>query len=540
MKKRVALLMAAVMAVNVFPMTAFASEEGEKVVRVGVAYDPVTLDYAQLNSEPATDMNVMIGDPLIRLKDGEYVGGLAESWEVSEDGKEWTFTLREGLTYSDGTTPITTEDLVYAAKRLLDSEMGFGNAEEGFDLVNGEAYYNGECSFEDVGIEVIDDLHIKYAFDIPRYEVSFTGTALFAPLEEDFVEPLGTEYGSSPEKTLSSGPYVMTEWTSDSTVTFAKNENYWDKDSIHIDTFEFIIGASGDTGVDMMLAGELDLWPAGNQVQRQVMEDAGFESSISYSAYQGLNLNHKGKTEETGLYLGNANFRKALSYAIDRTALTVSVMTGATAANRLTAPSEEGVEGTFQEDFPYEGWPVTADVEKAQEYLNLALEELGKTIDDVPEIELLCYDSQGAIDVLSAVQDMLLTNLGIHTVINAQTIQIMTSSAMSGDYDLWWGGNAIEEPDALEGFLTSYTTADASDLRGYSNEEFDALYDAALSAPTLEERREKYFEVEQFFCDNTMSLIFGWTEGGYYYDSKFTGLTFEAGSPDYTYMDIAE
>lgn len=131
MKKRVALLMAAVMAVNVFPMTAFASEEGEKVVRVGVAYDPVTLDYAQLNSEPATDMNVMIGDPLIRLKDGEYVGGLAESWEVSEDGKEWTFTLREGLTYSDGTTPITTEDLVYAAKRLLDSEMGFGNAEEG-------------------------------------------------------------------------------------------------------------------------------------------------------------------------------------------------------------------------------------------------------------------------------------------------------------------------------------------------------------------------------------------------------------------------
>ena len=183
---------------------------------------------------------------------------------------------------------------------------------------------------------------------------------------------------------------------------------------------------------------------------------------------------------------------------------------------------------------------MTADVEKAQEYLNLALEELGKTIDDVPEIELLCYDSQGAIDVLSAVQDMLLTNLGIHTVINAQTIQIMTSGAMSGDYDLWWGGNAIEEPDALEGFLTSYTTADASDLRGYSNEEFDALYDAALSAPTLEERREKYFEVEQFFCDNTMSLIFGWTEGGYYYDSKFMGLTFEAGSPDYTYMDIAE
>lgn len=541
MKRKMALLMVAAMAVNVMPAVSFA-EEGEKVVRVGVAYDPVTLDYAQINADPATDMDTMIGDALIRNKNGEYIGGIAQSWEISEDGKEWTFTLKEGLTYSDGETPVTTEDLVYAVKRLLNPEGGYNNSDSAFVFKNGKAYYDGACAWEEVGVEAIDDLTIKYTFENPQYELNFTSTTLYAPLEEAFVEPLGVEYGSSAEKTLGNGPFVVTEWMSDSSVTMVKNENYWDADSIKIDQFTFLVGASSDTGIDMMMAGELDLWPAGNAMQRQVMEDSGYECCITYGSYQGLNINHKGKTEETGLFLGNANFRKAISYAVDRTALTASVMTGADPASRLVAPSEGGVEKTFQEEFPYEAWPVTAEPEKAKEYLNAALEELGKTIDEVPAIELLCYDSQGSIDILSAVQDMLLTNLGIQCVINPQTIQVMINSAMSGDYDLWYGGNAIAEPDALEDYLNSYTTesGQTSGLRGYSNEEFDKLYATALASPTIEERRSNFFEIEKFFCDNTMTLLLGWSESGYYYDSQFQGLYYDGGTPVFTYMDIAE
>jgi oligopeptide transport system substrate-binding protein len=542
MKRKVVLVMAAIMAISAMPVASVAAAEEGKTIRIGVGYDPVTLDYAQINSDPATEMNSMIGDPLIRNKNGEYIGGIAESWEASDDGKEWTFVLKEGLTYSDGVTPVTTEDLEYAAKRLLDADGGYNNADSGFILVNGKEYYNGECEWDEVGIEVIDDLTIKYTFNDPQYELSFTSTSLYAPLEESFVSELGVEYGSAADKILGNGPYVVEEWSSDSSVTLVKNENYWDADSINIDEFTFLVGATGDTGVDMMLAGELDLWPSGSQVQNQLMADNGYESYTTYTAYQGLNLNHQGKTEETGLFLGNANFRKALSYAIDREALTMSVMTSATPASRLVAPNEAGVETTFQEEFEYEAWPTTADPEKAKEYLNAALEELGKTEDDIPEIELLCYESQGAIDILSAVQDMLLSNLGIKTVINPQTIQVMINNAMTGDYDLWYGGNNIGEPDALEGYLYSYTTeaGESSALRGYSNEEFDTLYKTALASPTIEERRSNFFEVEKFFCDNTMTLLLGWTNGGYYYNSEFEGLYYDGGNPVYTYMDIAE
>lgn len=539
MKKWTALTLAAALTVTAVPIAVMADEAEGKTARIGAPYDPVTLDYAELNADPATYMDMLIGETLIRNKQGEYIGGLAESWEVSEDGKTWTFHLKEGLTYNDGTTPVTTEDLVYAAKRLMDPEVGHYNAESGYILENGEEYYAGECQWEDVGIHAVDDLTIEYTFKNPQYESTFTSASLFAPLEESFVEELGTEYGSSADKLLTDGPFKVTEWISDSSLTLVKNENYWDADSISMDELYFAIGASGDTGVDMMLAGELDFVPTGSKQQQQTLLDEGFEITTYTTSYRCLNLNHGGKTEESGLFLGNANFRKALSYAIDRTALCNSVITSDQPATRLTAPSEVGVEKSFNEEFPYEGWPAQADPEKAQEYLNLALEELGKTIDDVPALDLLCYEAQGSIDTLAAVQDMLKTNLGIESNINPQTIQVMISSAMSGDYDLWFGGNSLEIPDALSGFMSSYTSAMASALRNYSNEEYDALYDTAVASPTLEERKANYFEVEKFFCDNTLNLILGWTEGGFIYKSGYTGF-YNTVETDFTYLDIAE
>lgn len=134
---------------------------------------------------------------------------------------------------------------------------------------------------------------------------------------------------------------------------------------------------------------------------------------------------------------------------------------------------------------------------------------------------------------------MLKKNLGIETTINSQTIQVMVSNAMSGDYDFWYGGNSLEIPDALSGFLSSYTSSNQSALRGYSNEEYDKLYDEALASPTIEERKANYFEVEKFFCDNTLNLILGWADGGFQYKSGYTGF-YNTVETDFTYLDFAE
>jgi ABC-type oligopeptide transport system substrate-binding subunit len=97
---------------------------------------------------------------------------------------------------------------------------------------------------------------------------------------------------------------------------------------------------------------------------------------------------------------------------------------------------------------------------------------------------------------------MLLTNLGIQTVISPQTIQVMITNVMNGDYDLWYGGNSITEPDALEDYLYSFTTesGETSALRGYSNEEFDELYNTALASATIEDGTPVLADIQTGGC----------------------------------------
>ncbi|MBQ9306532.1 MAG: peptide ABC transporter substrate-binding protein, partial [Clostridia bacterium] len=94
-----------------------------------MGYDPNTLDYAEVNLDSANFVIEATAETLIRdIGNDEYVPGLAESWEKSEDAKTWTFHLREGLTYQDGETPITAEDFRYNLMRTIDPEAAHGNA----------------------------------------------------------------------------------------------------------------------------------------------------------------------------------------------------------------------------------------------------------------------------------------------------------------------------------------------------------------------------------------------------------------------------
>lgn len=477
------------------------------VVRIAFGYDPNTLDYGKVNLDVANFILEHTSEALMtQSADGGYVLGIADSYEKSEDGRVWTFKLREGLTYQDGTTPITTEDLYYAVKRLLDPNEPQDNAS--FGLANSEAYYGGEVGFEEVGVKVIDDLTIEYTFTNPTYESNFTSTSLYAPMEQAFVEAAGVTYGSSAETYLANGPYMVEEWLPDASVTLVKNPAYRDPAAAVVDRIEITLNASADVQVDMLLAGDLDIGAFNDPLKLQTLRDGGlFVSDESFThTYQGLNLRAGGKSEETGRFLSNANFRNALSAAIDREALAASTMSGYTPAYRLSAPGEPAYEANPD----YAPWNTKADPEKAQQYLAAALEELGATKEEIPVLELMCYESQGAIDNLAAVQDMLRVNLGIETQIAPCTIQVMISNAMSGQYDLWWGGNENSVPDACESYLDGFQSSNPSPLRGYADPEFDALYNAAMTSPTLDERLANYANLEKYFCENCMCLILGW------------------------------
>lgn len=500
-KKLIAAALCLMLCMSLLPAVA----EGN-AVRIAFGYDPNTLDYAMSNLDTANFILSHIAETLL-VQDaaGAYVPGIAESYEKSEDGRVWTFKIKEGLTYQDGETAITADDLFFAAQRLLDPAAPKNNAI--FWLANSEAYYAGEAAFDEVGVKKLDDYTIEYTFTNPTYESTFTGASLFAPLEQAYVEAGGEIYGSSSYLPLANGPFMVEEWLDDASVTLVRNPAYQNKDAVTVDEIDITLNASADVILDMMLAGELDIASFNDPLMLQTLEDSGFVKGESYSStYQGLNLRGGGRNEETGKFLSNANFRRAISTALNREALAASVMTGYTPTWRLCAPGEPA----YNANPDYKAWDTTANVELANQYLDAALEELGVTKDQIPVIQLMCYESQGAINSLSAVQDQLRVNLGLETEITPCTIQVMISNAMSGNYDLWWGGNEITVPDACASYLEGFLSNSGMPLRGYADPEFDVLYNAAVSSATLDERLSNFAKLEAYFCENAMCIILGW------------------------------
>jgi ABC-type oligopeptide transport system substrate-binding subunit len=233
-------------------------EEVFKSVKIGIPYDPSTLDPGRIDMDSASDVASILYDSLLRDNNGQAEPGAAASWSKSDDNTEWTFTLRDGLVFSDG-SPITSEDFAFAFKRMLDPELGFNNA-GGFLFIKGATeYYNGEGSIDDVAIETPDAKTIKLAYTQPKFESEFT-TYTYTPMSKAVSDAQGQEYGTAPDKLLSNGPFKLASWVPDASLTLVKNESYWAADEIKVSQIDFVVGAAAsDTAVDMILAGDVSL-----------------------------------------------------------------------------------------------------------------------------------------------------------------------------------------------------------------------------------------------------------------------------------------
>lgn len=509
----------------------------DKEIKVGIAYEMDTLDPAQANVDVDFMVMYLAGEALIRSAEGKAVPGSAESWEANEENTEYTFHLRKDSTFSDG-TPITAEDFKYSLLRTLDPEKAYANTSKLSFITNADKYAAGEAAAEDVGIEVIDEYTLKITCAVATYPISFSSVA-FLPLKQDFVEAAGEQYGTEADKVLTNGAFAITDWVHDSQVTLVKNETYWNAASINLTKIDGMINAAGDTAVDMMLAGDLDAVEFDSAEPVGTLSDAGYSTESYVNGYQFLNISYKGATEETGKWLSNKNFRLALSNALDRTALVQSVYTADIPASRLTGATEVGADQYFNEEHPYTGWNVTQDTAKAQEYMKLAMAEMGvSSVEEIPTFTMLCFDSSNNMDALNAVADMWLKTLGIKCQIDAQPISTMVSKAMAGEFDFWKGGQAVSSLDWLE-FLQSFTS-EANQVYFYKDAEFDKLYNAANTAATWEERKDAMFELEKYFCENVVDLQVTWSQSTLVFNDRVTGTTINTDAIDYTYADVTE
>jgi oligopeptide transport system substrate-binding protein len=470
-----------------------------KVFRMA-ANEPPNLD-PQLGTDTVSIMvanGVLEG--LIRVHDGKVLPGMAETWEISEDGLTYTFHMRDAQ-WSDG-QKVTAKDFEYSFIRLLDPATASEYAFQGYYIVNGEEFNTGKITDPtQVGVKALDDKTLEIKLKAPtKYFLALTGFLSFMPSRKDLVEQYKEGYAADFDKAVYNGPFTLTEWQHDASMVLEKNPNYWNKDAIKLDRVEFTIVTDSKTVINMYEAGDTDMATISKDLIAKYKTEGKANFSPDGSEFY-FQFNVKGRTPEIGKFLSNKNFIHALGFAIDRQAFCDQVLkNGSTPAQRYIQPLLMGTNDKFSNEYPLDYYPATADVAKAKEFLETALKELGTTADKIPTIEYLTDDSDVARTNGEAIQDMLSKNLGVKIEIKQVQFKQRLELMNAGDYDFVFAGWGPDYDDPMT-YADLWVTGGGHNNTNWSNAKYDELIAFAKSSSDEKARAEAMFESEKILLE---------------------------------------
>lgn len=490
-----------------------------KVFRYSTSTEPTTLDPTKSNCIPDNEIQHALTESLVRNTGGEVMPGVAESWEVSEDGLTYTFHLNPDAKWSDG-EQITAQDFVYSWQRLMNPDTAAPYAFIGEYLKNGLAVEKGEMDPSQLGVVAQDDTTLVVTLERPTaYFLSMIGAqAQFAPLRQDIVEQYGSDFAADYEKNVYSGPYVLTK-SSDNQWFFEPNENYWDADSIKLDRVELNYVQNPDTAVAMYEDGELDYvsLPTASISAYEGKDNTFLNGNVDYFYF-----NMNGSCPE----LANKNMRLALNYALNRNEYNQLVNSGYyKPSNGLVFSGLTGVNGTYGEESTLESYPLDGDDAKAKEYLNAALSELGYSDPSEVTLTLTTSDNESSKKQAEVCQEMWNSTLGINVEIEQITYNEVLTRQQEGEYEIIWAGWGSDYDDPYS-YLELFMSSSSYNYSGFKNDEYDALMTATQTETDAAARMEMMHQAEQILVDEGAFLPQAEREVHYLLDDDVKDLTF--------------
>jgi len=499
--------------------------------------DMMTLDVSLMNDEMSALVMYAVNEALIRYSRGEIIPGIAEKYDVSDDGIVYTFHLRDA-NWSDG-KPVTAYDFEYAYLRLLSPETGSTQIESFSAVLNAMEYARGEITdTSQVGIKAVDDktLVITLTKPEPFFLEEMAQGINFYPIRKDYVEKYGQNYGSSPESFIGCGPFVLTEWAQGSKITMEKNPGYWDADSIILEQVVEYIVADENTRVGMYDLGEVDGIYSISAVQTVKYSD-------SFRTRAGGTLQHLVFMSREGAVLSNKNLRLALSYAINRDSIVKAIASPGTVVADSMIDPEISLDGeSIVEKYPASNnVHISGDPAKAKEYLNAALSEMGlSSPSELPAINYVCLDSPTHRAYAEALQAQWQDVLGVNVDINIMPVPQAIGSLLAGEFDIFLNG--MSTGVAPETLLDNYTLDNPNNYAKWSNQEYTDLFNESMNADNLEERFTKLQQAHQLILDECpVSPL--WLPGtAYLFRDYVDGIFYgrQTGSIEFIYAKILE
>lgn len=469
----------------------------------------------------------------------------AETVDISDDKLVYTFHLREDATWSNG-DPVVATDYEFAWQQALNPEVASDYAYMLYFIHNAEPYFNGEVEWSEVGVKVIDDHTLEVTLDNPLpYATDLFAFPTLAPINQKFYEEVGADkYATDAEYFCCNGMYELTEWSHNSEIVFEKREEYWNADAVGPDTIVYKIITDSQAGLNSYLSREIDYTDLDSGEVVQQAEAAGFEVGVkpARSSYY-LIVN----TEDE--FMSNQNLRLALAYSIDKQALVDTVyqndnqpMTSFTPPAIMGAAGADGP--SFQEALLEERgemYPGSGDLEKAQEYLQAALEELGCTVDEL-NLSIDCADDSLRRNCATFLQEQWRQNLGIENItVNSMQTKQVSANRQSGDYCMSLGGWSPDYNDAIN-FLDLWVTDGGNNDSFWSNEEYDNLIAQATAEADEEVRQQYLFDAEEILAAEMPIIPLYWQCQNYSYNSDkiVDGAIITANQTTFYYATLAE
>lgn len=447
--------------------------------------NPETLDPALNSAIDASNTIITIFEPLLLINENnEVIGGQAESWEASEDGLTWTFTMRDGLKWSDG-TDLTAKDFEYSFKRMANPDTAAPYAETCLGMIDGfDAAQAGDP--DALNVKASDDgktLTIVLSYPCSYFD-KMAAFAAMSPVQQATVEANGDSWCTSADTFVSNGPYMITDWTPSERIVLSKNPNYvggWDNSKIVSDTITLLLLEDSSASFAAYNSGEAVLIkdvPTDEIPSLTKAEDGGdfYVDTILGTYYVSLNLQRDA--------FQDAKVRKALSLAIDRDYVANTIMQGTyTTADSIVGPGIVDESGYFHDNgnAPY----ISADYEANLAEAKKLLEEAGyPNGEGYPTIEYSTNDAGYHVPLAEYLQQAW-GDLGITLTINKMEWSSFTPARRAGEYDVARNGWVMDYNDPSN-MLDLFCTSNGNNDGKYSNPDFDAAIDASRVADSAE------------------------------------------------------
>ena len=458
--------------------------------------NPETLDPALNSAIDGANTIITIFEPLLLINENnEVVGGQAESWETSEDGLTWTFTMRDGLKWSDG-TDLNAKDFEYSFKRMVDPNTAAPYAETCLGMIDGfeEAAGFPDADGNPTAEPNPDALNVKASDDgktltiVLSYPCSYfdkmAAFATMSPVQQATVEANGDAWCTSPDTFVSNGPYMITDWTPSERIVLTKNPNYvggWDSSKIVSDTITLLLLEDSSASYAAYNSGEAVLVkdvPTDEIPSLTKAEDGGdfYVDTILGTYYVSLNLQRDA--------FKDAKVRKALSLAIDRDYVANTIMQGTySAADSIVGPGIVDESGYFHDNgnAPY----ISADYEANLAEAKKLLEEAGyPNGEGYPTIEYSTNDAGYHVPLAEYLQQAW-GDLGITLTINKMEWSSFTPARRAGEFDVARNGWVMDYNDPSN-MLDLFCSGNGNNDGKYANPDFDAAIDASRVADSAE------------------------------------------------------